>query len=310
MGEEPFFVERRKMRRSGIAKPESGTRKPLIRKFKRINNPSQRQFSFSAIYAVRASPFLLALLVLFVAPFAKFALFPFLGYKNQNCFYSKSGIHINLIQPFYDGGEDVIRHFEVNGVRSANSRLFRSSCFPHTRIFKEILQYAKPDIVNIVANADILFDRSILVMVQNMTKSIVYALSRHEADGYFIDRPDSQDAWVFYGNDIHKKMDTGLLTIGKPGFDNRIAYEMYKVGYRVLNPSRSIRVWHIHASQERSYSAEEAIPPPYYAVNPTYLDEIYHENNNINESSVTSHGSPFKYVWDHQGNFKIEFLTD
>lgn len=268
--------------------------------------PGFQRFIFP--YAIYVVPSLLGLVVSIAS--YQIPWFPLIEYSN-GCLFNKNGLSINLIQPFFDGGEDVIRQFEVTGVRNANSKLFRSSCFPHTRILKEILEYAKPNMVNIVANADILFDRNSILALQSIENNSIYALARHEADGFFFDRPDSQDAWVFYGNEIKIRMDMSSLVIGKPGFDNRVAYELYKAGYRVSNPSRSIHVWHIHASQQRTYSPEEAIPPPYYAVIPTFLEGSYQSNAfNDNESAPDhqEHGGPFKYIWDHQGNFKIQYL--
>ena len=225
----------------------------------------------------------------------------------------------HLIQPYYDGtNESTIRRFELRAVREANKVLFRSACFPHTRLLKEILGFAKPDRVNIIANADILFDNTVEKLVDYVTKDNIFALTRHEPDGYFSGRQDSQDVWIFYGKDLESRLKeasniSSWLKIGKPGFDNRIAYELYKSGYRVLNPSRSVFVWHIHASEERSYTAQQAIPPPYFAVEPMQLEDLFPSSLSTaallerTEDKVI-YGGPFEYTWDHQGKIVMRYL--
>ena len=252
---------------------------------------------------------------------------------------------IHLIQPYFDGNVEkttrnddddnkarTIRQFELYAVREANKMLFRSACFPRTRLLKDILEFARPDVVNVIANADILFDETVEKLVDHVTEkdNVVFALTRHEADGYFSGRQDSQDVWIFYGKGLEGRLTevsniSSWLKIGKPGFDNRLAYELYKAGYRVLNPSRSISVWHVHASEERSYTAQETVPPPYFAVEPMHLEDVVEGfsfssspssknkkkkkgDDVLVDRNTIIYGGPFEYVWDHRGQITMRYL--
>lgn len=53
--------------------------------------------------------------------------------------------------------------------------------------------------------------------------------------------------------------------------DNRIAYEIHKAGYHVINPAQTIRCIHYHMSEIRNYSMDERIPKPYMPVMVTSL---------------------------------------
>lgn len=239
---------------------------------------------------------------------------------------SDNTVVAHLVQPFFDGGRDFMRQFEINAVREANMKFFSSSCFPETRNFKKVLDYVEPDMVNVIANSDILFDRSILDAVlqisRNKRKDIMYALTRYEVDGYFSDRADSQDAWVFHGNRIIQQLNADFL-IGAPGFDNRIAHEMSNLGYRLYNPSKTVHVWHVHATQERSYTTDNVIPPPYYAVKPVHLTDVvvdqhhsrHHNLRDANQDPMlldrnmsNFFGGPFEYIWDDAGKFEMHYL--
>ena len=72
----------------------------------------------------------------------------------------------------------------------------------------------------------------------------------------------SQDSWIFRGKvTIPKYCD---FFLGIPGCDNRIAWELKEVGYLMSNPTLSIRNFHIHESDFRTYSeATVKIPRPY-----------------------------------------------
>lgn len=137
--------------------------------------------------------------------------------------------------------------------------------------FNKINEMTDPEDINIVANSDIFFDDTIL-LANGLPRATVYALSRwdwiNEHNIRFFDRPDSQDAWIFRGR-LAKV--SGDFTLGKKGCDNRIAHEFSAVGYTVVNPSRSIKTYHVHNSNVRNYSQRESVPGPYRTVHPSSL---------------------------------------
>ena len=133
--------------------------------------------------------------------------------------------------------------------------------------------------ISIIANTDIYFDDyNIGLIKSSIKKDECYALSRWDVqtkgDSIHYNHRDSQDAWIFKGEirGVH-----GDFFIGKPGCDNRIAHEISEAGYTVINPSKTIKSFHLHISGIRNYKRVEAevIPPPYKLVSPTYLGERY-----------------------------------
>ena len=100
-----------------------------------------------------------------------------------------------------------------------------------------------------------------------------FALSRWEdlpGSRGLLDRCDSQDAWIFRGPIKNVSAD---FTAGIRGCDNRLAAELHKAGYRVSNPSRAIRAFHLHRSGVRHYghAPADAVPPPYLLIDPAEL---------------------------------------
>mgnify|MGYP006279845067 CR=1 FL=1 len=128
--------------------------------------------------------------------------------------------------------------------------------------------------INIVANTDIYFDASIGVLDHLDLTCACLALSRWDVgsgETRLFDRNDSQDCWIFRGR--IKEVEAGF-NVGVPRCDNRIAYELEKAGYRVLNPSFSIRAYHLHSGVRAEYNADNLshfVPPPYKYVWPHNL---------------------------------------
>jgi len=198
-----------------------------------------------------------------------FSLLFLLGYLYLSHLDKTKTKDFNLIQPQYEPIEPG-RKAEIDFVKKKNSAMFGHVAFPNTRNMSKLLTYCKPDKINIIANADILFDYTIL-LAKTIQDGQVYALTRHEMDGHF-NRPDSQDVWIFNG--LPRDSLPEDLLLGKPGVDNRLAFEFVRVGYQISNPSKSIFTWHIHQSNKREYTAKDVVPPPYAIVHPILLQEI------------------------------------
>lgn len=132
--------------------------------------------------------------------------------------------------------------------------------------FRRIDWISDEDDVNIVANSDIVFDDT-AALLRRLAPGFVLALLRWDfvngTPKILIDRPECQDVWVFRG--IPKGID-GSFQIGTPGCDNRIAYEISKAGYQVVNPARIVRTLHVHNTQVRNWTGMPAVPKPYLNV--------------------------------------------
>ena len=121
----------------------------------------------------------------------------------------------------------------------------------------------------------IYFDETIQ-QVEGIKPKQCYALTRWEdIKGKVIDfntrhgKPSppqwSQDAWIFKGSVKHNDFDTVIASnnkrlnevipfgLGVPGCDNKIAAMLRAKGYKVTNPSLSIKAIHKHETQERTY---------------------------------------------------------
>ncbi len=124
-----------------------------------------------------------------------------------------------------------------------------------------------PDGINIVANADIFFKVEDIKKIKTVDfTNTVLALSRWNIQKK--NKPkhfalkDSQDSWLWKG----KLNINGDFLMGTRGIDNRIAHEI-GLKYNIINPSCSIKSYHVHLSEMRNYTEKsEAIPTPYLRV--------------------------------------------
>lgn len=148
-----------------------------------------------------------------------------------------------------------------------------------------------PDGIYVMANADIFFkDYTMyqLKKVVNWTKhpKTLLSLSRwdvHNFDygtGTFTEQPfcrvDSQDAWVIKGI---PDFTSAPYRMGIPGVDNKISLVFDQKGYKVFNPSRDLKIYHLHISNTRNYSLPDGsvidrYDPPYLMVEPCFMADI------------------------------------
>lgn len=123
--------------------------------------------------------------------------------------------------------------------------------------------------VNLIANSDIYFEE-IPVWPQ---ASQCFALTRYEVEANgskrFLNRNDSQDVWIFHG----KIRPVGFCDfhLGIRGCDNRINRELAVAGYNVINPSLTIKAYHLHRNPTDHHSTNKVINPPYLRLNPTAI---------------------------------------
>lgn len=119
----------------------------------------------------------------------------------------------------------------------------------------------------VIANQDIIFPKEFITNIKKFAKrDTALCLSTWD----FVDkkwtlrtRAASQDIWVFLGEiKIPESCD---FTMGVSGCDNRIMYELNKVGYIIKNPAISIKTFHLH----KTISGKKGkIPRPYKMIAP------------------------------------------
>ena len=219
-----------------------------------------------------------------------------LWFSSQRHHHASNTIH--LIQPLYIP-TNPHRSREIEYATKRNAALFKHYTRVDSLLLSDLFEAFKPDKINIIANADMYFDENINKVLM-LSPHHAYALSRYEMNnGRLFNRPDSQDAWIFHGR-VWKNLTTrlmnnnDLLRLGKPGIDNRLAFELIQAGYHLSNPSKSITSWHVHATSSREYTHMDVIPPPYAIVYPVTLDQV--RTDASTDTEVFPHGFSMEQV--------------
>lgn len=178
--------------------------------------------------------------------------------------------NVLLIQPrdFYG---TISRTAELAYAQTMNKRYFGANIifFSGQPSFNSVLGLCQPDTVNIIANGDIYFDHDSNLRAPE--EGQCFALSRWDVaqDGSLTHHRSawSQDAWVFNG--LPPDIDAPF-PMGVPGCDNALAALLTSAGMMVLNPSETIKAYHVHISGHRTYdrspSSPDRVPPPYRAI--------------------------------------------
>jgi hypothetical protein len=168
---------------------------------------------------------------------------------------------IKKVRLVVDGEPDIPYHPKIK-VRQAGRRA----------LFKDLIRLGNElQGIAILANTDIYFDES-LAEAQYLKPNDCYALTRWDVTKArclkFYGKECSQDAWIYRPK---LRGIEGNYCPGKPGCDNRLAYELTEAGIRVTNPSKTIKACHLHLTNLRRYSRHESAPGPYLTINPTTL---------------------------------------
>jgi hypothetical protein len=175
---------------------------------------------------------------------------------------------------FFNHYQSDSRQHEIDECLKKNKEVFdRVAVVSGRPTFKQLFALSEkfPNDINCFCNSDIYFKETELL--KSIKENDAYALTRwdqkHEGLTFF-NRRDSQDAWVFKG--VVKPMNVNFYP-GMWGCDNRLAYEILRVGYKLTNPSLSIITIHLHESDERNQARtkQNTVPQPYYLLDPCVL---------------------------------------
>jgi hypothetical protein len=146
-------------------------------------------------------------------------------------------------------------------------------CLIHYRptynaMFDIINSVTGPDDWNVLINSDIYTDETI-GLLNKYTHNDFIALARWDVDKNgnikHHNTWDSQDTWAFKGK--ARKMNADFFQ-GIAGCDNAIANRAHVAGYNVLNPSKTIKTYHLHNSGVRNYNPSNRVPQPYKMITP------------------------------------------
>jgi hypothetical protein len=124
---------------------------------------------------------------------------------------------------------------------------------------------------NVIANSDIFFDDSIEKLQYSdlhLSKKIC-SLLRYE---FNIDNSDnskllyhyffgSQDTWIIHSNNILDKDQISKFDFefGKPNCDGKFSYLFYTFNYKIINDPKTIKTFHYHKSNFKTYTKNDLI---------------------------------------------------
>lgn len=127
----------------------------------------------------------------------------------------------------------------------------------------------------IISNADIFFTEEISEINQIDMQNRVVCLTRWNIDqngeAKHYGNDFSQDVWIFKGKP--PEIINVDFEIGRPACDGRFAFELRNNGIEPINPSLSIKSYHVHSSEEREYLPEDRI------IGYTYPIKIEYDTN-------------------------------
>jgi hypothetical protein len=175
---------------------------------------------------------------------------------------------------FFNHYQSDSRQHEIDLCLNKNKEVFDRVIVVSGRpTFKQLFALSEkfPEDINVFCNSDIYFKE--IESLKGIQENECYALTRWDQKGKeltFFNRRDSQDSWVFKGAAKHMNAN---FTAGMWGCDNRLAYELMRVGYKVINPSLSIITVHLHEVDERNQerTPQNTVPQPYALLDPCTL---------------------------------------
>ena len=157
---------------------------------------------------------------------------------------------------------------------------------PIRPVFQDFIDYCNINFAGeicILANLDITFDETILLVHQvDLTKRMI-CLTRWENDclgdwvknlngkyGKFHNGAGTQDTWIFKPPLLISDAD---FTMGYMGCEHKFSKMVRDVGYQVVNPCMSIITTHWHDSGYRTYDRHARLRAN-SPTDPCYLDEL------------------------------------
>jgi hypothetical protein len=187
--------------------------------------------------------------------------------------FTRAGGKIRVIVNGYRAADQTRR----NELSLCQSKLYGNSLIDVVRILEHpddrratfgelaaaVQSNAGPDDICVILNADCHLDHSVIDLTR-LTVDDFAAITRREREPgcYFRLWEEmghcSQDAWAWRGP---LRADLGDILPGTVGCDNKLAWIAHQAGYRVLNPSRDVAVYHHHSQPDRS--ALPRLPGPY-----------------------------------------------
>ena len=174
--------------------------------------------------------------------------------------------YINQINVFLDHKtkSSNFYHFFENEELHPYCNKLNFICLDKMPTYKNWIEHSSANTISLFSNADIYFDKSINKISDYLTEpNNIICLSRHEdllKSTKLHPNPHwSQDVWAINGNHIQNinflpKLD---IPTGQFRCDNKFAYIMSIYGWNLYNPCNTIKCYHKHLSNIRTYDPVE-----------------------------------------------------
>lgn len=157
----------------------------------------------------------------------------------------------------------------------------------HRLTYYDVLLYIKThvpkDTIVVFSNSDIYMDTTLNQLYNLNLESNFLALLRYDVQEngsepvLFGPRADSQDTWIVWSSSIDFEVteaDFGF-SFGISGCDNALTVAMLKKKFTVTNPALSIKTYHLHNSNVRTYVPTDVVDKPVFLyVEPTGIQEF------------------------------------
>ena len=164
----------------------------------------------------------------------------------------------------------------------------------HRLTYQDVFEriYDIPDNTIVVfANADIFIDDNSFKELWHLNLEDKFlALLRYDLPmsgdiseaKLFGPRADSQDTWIVRSEDVKKRdrstWESMNFQFGKMGCDNGLALEVMRAKFLVVNPSQTLKTYHVHASEIRNYSKVDVLDMPvFHYIQPSGIHDLMPE---------------------------------
>jgi len=151
--------------------------------------------------------------------------------------------------------------------------------------YLDVLSYIKDHVPKetyvVFSNTDIYLDSTLcaiysLQMEKKFISLLRYDITKDKAPTLFGPRPDSQDTWILWSSsvDFTPTEEQFGFPFGISGCDNAINVAMLREKFTVVNPALTIKTYHVHASNVRTYVKSAVIDKPVFLyLTPTAIQE-------------------------------------
>jgi hypothetical protein len=162
-------------------------------------------------------------------------------------------------------------------------------------VMKHIKNSVPRDVYVIFSNSDIYFDSTLCALYSLEMEKKFLSLLRYDVEPngeskLFGPRPDSQDAWILWSSsvDFEPSEDDFDFSFGISGCDNAVNVSMLRKRFIVANPALTIKTYHVHNSNVRTYVRSAVVDKPVFLyLTPTAIQE-YNPASDLTSYTVKS----------------------